>query len=464
MGLILPHIERTESGRWQYRRRVPKDVAELLRERGFTGFKKVLGSTQQEALSAYPAHHARIERAIKEARRLLAAQRAGISAIRTDREIHADALLWAREVLGEDAGEDEPGILVDSILSRYPVDPEDGQPLGVSRDDQFRIKALSVGADAPPPPPTVEDARRLYVAEKKLDEGQKVARQGIDRALSRVAQALGKPLHEITLASLRREDARKVRDHLLSMDRKGGNGEKLSKGSVQRDINRIKAVVSFGIREFDLHEVKNPFDRLPLITETGEAPGASAKAKREPLPESVIRATRARLNGDLRLIWRLLAGTGCRVSEIAGLRGEDVRLGDEFPHIKVAWHEGRRVKTASSIRAVPLIGDAFEAAKEALSAAQGATYLFPQYVHARGGDAVSGALMKHLRKETTDKRHVVHSLRHNLTDALRLAGVSKTDEDAIIGHAAPDVAVAHYGSERAVLQMAYEAMKRALGE
>lgn len=175
------------------------------------------------------------------------------------------------------------------------------------------------------------------------------------------------------------------------------------------------------------------------------------------------------------LAWRILDGTGCRGNEIAGLRISDVHLNDKYPHLIVEWHEERRVKTASSIRPVPLIGDALEAVREALLLREASEdphlrnsvlgkqgFLFPQYVGPRGGDALSAALMKHVRKFTEDKRHVVYSLRHEATDRLRLAGVSKMDEDAIMGHVTGDVAVRHYGSERVALRMAYRAMERGL--
>jgi hypothetical protein len=59
MGLVLKHLERTKSGKWQYRRRVPKAVSAVLTKREF---KEVLGESQREALAAYPRFHAEVER------------------------------------------------------------------------------------------------------------------------------------------------------------------------------------------------------------------------------------------------------------------------------------------------------------------------------------------------------------------------------------------------------------------
>lgn len=69
MGLVLKHVEQTKSGSWQYRRRVPKEVAALVSKREF---KRKLGDSRKEALAAYSRCHAEVEREISEAKRLLA--------------------------------------------------------------------------------------------------------------------------------------------------------------------------------------------------------------------------------------------------------------------------------------------------------------------------------------------------------------------------------------------------------
>jgi hypothetical protein len=66
MGLVLKHVERTKSGSWQYRRRVPKEVSEVIAKREF---KRKLGESEREALAAYPRYHAEVEREIAEAMR-----------------------------------------------------------------------------------------------------------------------------------------------------------------------------------------------------------------------------------------------------------------------------------------------------------------------------------------------------------------------------------------------------------
>ena len=154
--------------------------------------------------------------------------------------------------------------------------------------------------------------------------------------------------------------------------------------------------------------------------------------------------------------------TGCRLSEVRGLRVEDVTTEGETPHISVAWHDERRVKAESSFRCVPLVGDALEAAREAVAASEGDKFLFVRYLGKNGADNISSLLMGHVRKETANPKHVVHSLRHNMKDWLREAEVSKQDQDLILGHASSDVGDRVYGGNVARLRAATRAMKKAL--
>ncbi|WP_263389592.1 tyrosine-type recombinase/integrase [Ruegeria marisflavi] len=260
------------------------------------------------------------------------------------------------------------------------------------------------------------------------------------------------------LPKLTREHARKVRDHMLSREKLGGEG-RVSPASVKRELGLLRTVISYGALELGLLNFDNPFDRLP-IEGLSAATGArvAAREKVEPLPAKIVSAMRSKLSGELQLIWRILTGTGCRLGEVTGLRMEDVELGGQTPCIRIRWHEGRRLKTLSSIRSVPLLGDALEAAREAVKAAEGQPNLFPRYARERGADAASAVLMKHLRGFTTDKRHKVHSLRHGLKDQMRKAGVDKASQDIVLGHAPANIGET-YGGEEGLLAVALRALE-----
>jgi integrase len=165
---------------------------------------------------------------------------------------------------------------------------------------------------------------------------------------------------------------------------------------------------------------------------------------------------------ELALIWRLIEATGCRLAEVSGLRVEDVKTEGDLPHIRIEPHPLRSLKTKSSQRQVPLVGDALAAAEAALEAAAGGDMLFPSYGRRRGSDAASAALMKHLRAVSDNERHVLHSLRHNMKDRLILAEVSSLDQNLILGHALGSVGDRVYGGSVAKLRVTTRAMEKAL--
>jgi hypothetical protein len=89
MGLVLKHVERTKSGSWQYRRRVPKDVSAIITKREF---KRKLGDSEREALAAYPRYHAEVENEIAEAKLGRVRSEVASSAKATEREAYVEAL------------------------------------------------------------------------------------------------------------------------------------------------------------------------------------------------------------------------------------------------------------------------------------------------------------------------------------------------------------------------------------
>ncbi|WP_096785030.1 tyrosine-type recombinase/integrase [Rhodobacter sp. CZR27] len=441
LSLTLKHLKQLGPGRYAYRRRVPESAKTAM---GKGEFKRVFTANGAAAVAK---EHARITAEFDRA--VMQAAKVGMGGAKdpTPREAAEVNALRASDLLRGVHGvsdEDEARELLADLLGEEKADP------ALYRAVKFPAKA--------PPAHTLEDARKLYLKEKLAggegDENRHAAER-LARVFARVGEALGDRARTCALSDLVREDARKVRDHMLACPKKGGGT--LSPASVRREMNTLSAVVNFGLTEFDLRgKVANPFEGL-TITGASSGKAITEADKRDPLPVEVITAMGQRLTGKLVLLWRLLAGTGCRLAEVAGLRVQDVVLTGPVPHIRVAWHEDRRLKTAASIRSVPLVGDALGAAKEAVKAADGAAVLFPRYARPRGSDAASAILMKHLRKETTNPRHTVHSLRHNMKDSLRLAGVEKTVQDLVLGHASPSIGEI-YGGEAARLEVAHRAL------
>lgn len=465
MGLILKHVEKTKSGSWQYRRRVPKDVAGVIMKREF---KRKLGESEREAIAAYARYHATVEREIAEAKRGRVRSEVAGSAQASEREAYAEALRWRAELVALGASQEELEIAADNLADEYPQDYHG--PIGVPPLDCYKINLLR---DAPGkikvPEPTLGDSLKLYLKEHLNEDNPETDSRTVGLARRVIAAAISAMGRDPVLSTITREDARTVRDEMLDRVKARGRGVggKVSAATVSRELTIITAIINFAKVEFGLGDaVQNPFSPLP-VERVAKGQGRKASEKRDPLPADVLTETRGRVlvNGSqaLALIWRLIEGTGCRIAEVTGLRVEDVKVDGDLPHIRIEPHSLRGLKTESSRRQVPLVGDALAAAKEALEVSPGALMLFPDYGRVRGSDAASAALMKHLRRVSIDEKHVIHSLRHNMKDRLVLAEAASLDQNLILGHALGGVGDRYYEGEVAKLRATTRVMKRAFG-
>lgn len=289
--------------------------------------------------------------------------------------------------------------------------------------------------------PTLDDALRLYLNEKRFELD---AYKGRDRQVRinekvRVVRYLKECVgEEKRIGEIVRADVRAFRDRLAARG--------LAARSIRKNIEVAAAIVQTSISEYGI-ATPNPFHRFPVTT---DAPASEARL---PLTSGELTvAMTLDVNEELTGIMLLLAGTGARLNEIAGLVWDDVRLSDSpqsTPHLFIRTNTIRRLKTASSKRMVPLLGQPHEWVVRAAKASQRRTLceaVFPRYGRSGGSDAASAALMKALRKAgITDKRKSIHSIRHSVKQALRDVGCPKDVRDAIQGHAHNSVAE-NYGT------------------
>lgn len=386
MGLILKHIVTTKAGTFHYRRRIPKDAAEVI---GRSEFKRLLGQTEREALRNYPKVNTEFDRVVEDARKGAALNIADLTPLevhhlaqRRAAELEAMTVyVGDRELTGADP--DGADVIRDSALSSGVSDPVERQAVNLVAN-KGRISR---------PSPTLADAKRLYLQEKiKGDINETQRKLRLERVMGYLSHAIeaDRPLDQLT-----REDAREVRDHMLrDLDMKPT--------TVRRYLNDIRAVVTFGLTEFGVRDALNPFMRLEVRVQT------TARDERSPIPSDTLKAIRGRMadhaGSDLWQIWRILEGTGCRLGEITGLLVSDLYLDNSIPYLNLVHHPHRRLKNNASVRRVPLLGEALETTKEALKGAGKSNVLFPRYGRVRGADAASASLMKHVRFITDDPK------------------------------------------------------------
>lgn len=150
--------------------------------------------------------------------------------------------------------------------------------------------------------------------------------------------------------------------------------------------------------------------------------------------------------------------TGARLSDLAGLRVSDVAheelVGAQCIYIVSGLKAGRRIKTKSSARVVPihqqLIAAGFLDFVDAQETARGnEAWLFPQVAPGTtGAAAFSKWFGRYVGAHgVTDPAKVFHSFRHNFTDALRIAAVSDDVSRALVGHSQEGVH-GRYGAKK----------------
>ena len=267
--------------------------------------------------------------------------------------------------------------------------------------------------------PCLSDALELYLGTHKKRDDATFAEyaRGVMQSL---IEAVGdKPIAEFT-----RADGHKFVSAQLA------NG--MTTGTIRRRLNSARAMLASWILEKNLDRA-NPLASIQVPDE-----GKDAK-RRRPFRQADLEvlATACReADDDIRWLIALLAGSGARLAEIAGLAQSDIKLNAQVPHIVIQPHPWRSLKTPTSAREVPLVGLALWSAERVVASKSGGqTRAFPRYAEPKGTKAThaSGAIAKWIRKLGIDR--TAHELRHTMADLLREAGCPEDVRLAIGGWA-----------------------------
>ena len=237
-----------------------------------------------------------------------------------------------------------------------------------------------------------------------------------------------KPLGDYT-----RADALRFREWLIDRG--------LTGSSVTRNFSYLKAVFKFAVSEYAL-DVTNPFIGVYHDRQAGVI-------QRQPIPIENIKLVQAQcrqVDDDLRWLVALLSDTGLRLAEGAGLLKTDIHLDCEVPFVRIQKHPWRGLKTRSSERDVPLVGQALWAAERAFHASCGSTFAFARYnqTDTTAANSASAALNKWL-KQHVPTGCTMHSFRHSMRDRLRAVQCPADIADQIGGWATDGVGQG-YGS------------------
>jgi len=218
-----------------------------------------------------------------------------------------------------------------------------------------------------------------------------------------------------------RSDATKFRDYLFA---KGLNG-----ASVARIFGTVRAVINLALSEFGL-SIVNPFSNVYFDHSVGVK-------KRLPIKHEDIKKVQAecyQADDEKRWLIALIADTGMRLAEGAGLLRSDFIEQDGILCVGIRTHPWRSLKTASSERIIPLVGSAKWAAERILARPDGSEFAFPNYNDGQrtNANSASAALNKWL-KTKIGPGYTIHSFRHSMRDRLRAVECSSDIIDQIGG-------------------------------
>jgi integrase len=398
-------------GVWQYRREVPLHLRSII---GAREVKRSLRTGHHPtALRLYPAVDAEIERFFSEAE-------AGVKspAIGAYKAVEA----WRAERRGRPEGEEALDHHITTLLARNDLDPRQRAALEalLTRQD---------GDEGDNPPLSILFKR--YHEERKLPAKTKLEWDGVLRRFTAVVGDL--PVKSVTPAHVRAFKA-----SLIGSTSKR-SGRAMAPGTVQKLLNALRSVLSWAKSEG--YVTINPVEGITTIAKRDEEERRLPYGP-EDLKKLFSREAVESRKGKPADEWLpyLALYTGARLEELGQLQTADVRVEDGIYFLAIEGGNGKRIKTRSSRRRVPihpeLVRLGFLLFVERQRAA-GHARLFPELKPTSYG-SVTAAWSKfwgrHARSlGVTDPRKVMHSFRHLWKDAAR-AAMPEEHHDAITGH------------------------------
>lgn len=326
---------------------------------------------------------------------------------------------------------------LDSFMEEYIEKKRDGV---ATKEEDLAYKMLFK-----PMPMTLSEAIDVYFEEHERGtepEWRKKIRHYWDLFVAHAG--------DIALLAVERDTVKGYIRNRLSLNKKTG--------TVEKELSIIGAVFNKARIVKSINCI-NPFERQTV-------PNAGKDAKKKLVLtkaqlSAVIEAAQA-ADDDIRRIIILQAATGARISEIVGLRVEDVSKLDQTTYLRLQTHHdehgSRTLKTTSSEREIPLIPFAAKAAAKQAKESKGA-WLFQRYIDADGtvkADSADAIVNKWLKSQVNDLTS--HSFRHTIKTYLREV-TSKSISDEITGHGSKDISD-QYGLGVS-LKMKLDALKKA---
>jgi len=315
------------------------------------------------------------------------------------------------------------GVDVHDLLARL-------NALGSSKPGSLAAEAVLGMVDEPRL--SVSDAFDVYLTEVKPAEligKSETQKEDWKKVKQRAVTNFIKQIGDVPISTISRDQARKFYQFWMGRVAPEQGRPTHSASSGNRDVGNMRLL----FREYHAHigdgDRANPFDGLSFSEKVKRTrpPFSTDWIKNEFLGSEKLLG----LNAEARAIVLMMIETGARPSELANLGPETIFADAEVPHIAIAPRDDpddpREIKTASSVRLVPLVGVALEVAKLFPGG-------FPRYWN--NERTLSNTLNKSLRVHglLQTKKHTAYSIRHSFEDRMKEGQVDEELRRALMGH------------------------------
>lgn len=303
---------------------------------------------------------------------------------------------------------------------------------GESCSSPVARSSLSLSVGPSKDPVTWETLSALYMAEHSIN----LKEDSRDSAMT-VHKTIGESFKAIGVADLRahtREDLIKLRTHLLT-------GRKPS--TVNNHLAKLGAVLTWAVRSDKL--VKQYSEKLKL---TKGADSTREAFSRDQVVNIMAHAKTLPVGSWERWSVSLLAITGARVGEVAGLTKADIQEVDGYWCININEDSpGKSIKNKHSARKVPLVDGAlgFDL-KGFLEAVAAGALPSDNGVNKLKASRNLGVLIRDALGTAPGGNLTLHSLRHHFSGSLKNAGVPVAYAQAALGHSSRTIAFDNYGA------------------
>jgi integrase len=281
------------------------------------------------------------------------------------------------------------------------------------------------------PSVTITEAMDLYLSEIVADELSSKSPEQITnfskikrRAVANFVNLNG----DIDMRDITREHAHAVRKFWHERIHPKDGSKPMSGSSGNKDLGSLRKLYRRYFEHIGEEERENPFRNMRFKDKilTKVMPFKDDWVRSHILAPDVFEG----LNRQGALLCMALIETGCRPSELANIRPENIRLNAEVPHIRIRPTKDRELKSGASVRDIPLVGVALEAMRQAPNG-------FPHYRDR--SYLLSASLTKAFKARglLPSKQHRIYSFRHSFESRMLEAGLDFGLRCTLMGHRNP---------------------------